>query len=69
MRVECSECMNFIKPIQNENNNLFSKILVNAKCRLGKRVMFQKPKKVNNFDFGGYFRNCKDFVKDEFKNK
>jgi len=62
-KVECNECVNFIKPIQKERDNLFSKTLVNAKCKLGKRVMFQKPKTNNYFDCGGYFRHCDDFKK------
>ena len=65
MRVECNECKNFIKPIQKEEDNILSKILVNAKCKLGKRVLFQKPKTNSYFDCGGYFRNCNDFLKAE----
>jgi hypothetical protein len=61
MRVECNECINFIKPVQKEEDNIFSKVLVNAKCKLGKRVMFQTPKTNNHFDCGGYFRYCTDF--------
>lgn len=60
-RVECNECCHFIKPVQKEEDSIFSKILVNAKCKLGKRVLFQKPKTDSYFDCGGYFRYCADF--------
>lgn len=60
-RVECNECCHFIKPIQKEEDNVFSKILVNAKCKLCKRVLFQKPKTDNHFDYVGYFMYCTDF--------
>lgn len=63
MKVECNKCANFINPITEEKNNIFSKVLVNAKCKLEKRVLFQKPKRNNNFDCGGYYRNCKEFIK------
>lgn len=66
MRVECNECKNFIKPIQ-KDDDIFSNILVNAKCKLGKRVLFQSPKTNNDFDFGGYFRHCKEFKKNKMK--
>lgn len=61
MRVECNECKYFIEPIQEDSENLLSKILVKAKCELGNRVMFRKPKTIHYTDIGGYFRNCKEF--------
>lgn len=40
-RVECSDCINFIPAVF---PSFFSfRITQNAKCKLGKRVMFRKP--------------------------
>ena len=61
-RVECDQCENFIMPIMVDENNLFSKIKVNAKCKLGKRVILQRPKTTDYFDIGGYFRYCNEFL-------
>jgi hypothetical protein len=65
MRVECDQCQNFIYPKHIDDNNMFSEILEKAKCKLGKRVLFQNPKTVNYFNTGGYFRYCRSFKKNK----
>ena len=57
-RVDCNECEHFIKPIFSDN--LLEKPLINAKCDLGKRVMFRKPKSLKSYDFS-WIRLCNDF--------
>jgi hypothetical protein len=57
-RVYCNECEHFIKPIFSDN--LFEKPLTSAKCSLGKRVMFRKPKSSMSYNFG-WIRLCNDF--------
>ena len=70
-RVYCDECKNFIDMVMNDPNNLMSGIKENAKCKLGKRVMFRMPnygtfeqqksaKYFYNYD-GGYVRYCDKF--------
>ena len=61
-KVECNDCKNFIRPILKDEEDLFSGVITNAKCKIGKRVLFQKPKTNNYYDTGGYFRNCNDFI-------
>jgi len=64
-RVECDQCTNFIDPILKEDD-MSIMCIVNAKCKLGKRVMFRIPKCASSQmaqDYGGYFRYCNDFDK------
>lgn len=63
-RVDCMLCEHFIFPVY-DSVFLNAKIVKNAKCSLGKRVMFRKP----NFGMGGYpldtggwFRYCDKFI-------
>ena len=58
-RVECNQCKNFIQPEWKDDGDMFPQIIKNAKCKIGKRVMFRMPK--DNFDSGGYYRYCDDF--------
>ena len=55
-RVDCGDCVEFVPP--DYDDNLF-KVLKNAKCKLGKRVMFRLDKEV--LYFGGWFRYCEEF--------
>ena len=57
--VKCNECKNFIAPVLKYKYDLISEIKVNAKCKLGKRVMFRTSK--NNL-YGAYNRKCSDFI-------
>lgn len=65
-RVYCDECENFILPIFKEENNLISPIIENAKCKLGKKVMFRQPifnrptNMVASNDYG-WIRYCNEF--------
>ena len=59
-RVECDQCENFVDSELEDMGDMFSKILVKAKCKLGKRIMFRKPKNQMDGDYG-YIRICKDF--------
>lgn len=60
-RVHCDECINFVSAMT-ENEDMFSKIIKNAQCKLGKRVMFRKPKsRMDSSDFG-YVRYCDKYV-------
>lgn len=63
-RVECSDCKYFIPPILKDENNMFSDIETNARCEIGKRVMFRKPKGRYPYltDYG-YIRYCNEFDK------
>jgi len=65
-RVECDNCANFIHPILIEEGDFFSGIKENAKCKLGKRVMFRMPKSPLDDDYG-YIRICDTFIKTEKK--
>jgi len=62
-RVECNECLNFTWPHLDGNGM----IKENAKCKLGKRVMFRMPilnkwgSSGLHYDDGGYYRYCNDF--------
>ena len=56
-RVDCANCTNFEFPQYDEN--LFLGKVKNAKCKLGKRVMFRKPE--NFYDGGGWLRYCDEF--------
>lgn len=61
-RVECDECKNFIKPKLTVNGMIKS----NAKCKLGKRVMFRmpifsRPANYNSINNYGYIRYCNEF--------
>ena len=67
-RVECSNCKKFILPIMEDEENIMSSQIVKAKCKIGKRVLFQSPKTTNYWDTGGYFRYCKDFEQDVYPN-
>lgn len=63
-RVECDKCQNFIEPILENQSNMFGRVIIFAKCKLGKRVMYRKPDMGFSgypFDTGGYFRYCNDF--------
>ena len=64
-RVDCDQCSNFIPFALKYENDLLSGIKTNAKCKLGKRVMFRKPKVTSmmTYDFGGYYRYCNEFNK------
>lgn len=59
-RVNCINCIEFIPPKFEEPLNLMSIIEVNAKCKLGKRVMFRKPKNPIDDNYG-WFRYCDEF--------
>ena len=62
-RVECDKCSHFIEPVFDKKEPFISKRFVNAKCKLGKRVMFRivgskyQPKEV------GWFRYCSEYQK------
>ena len=64
-RVECNQCKTFIDQVQG-SEDIFSKVITKAKCKLGKRVMFRQPKfsrptshvAINDY---GYIRYCDDF--------
>lgn len=59
--IECNFCVNFI-PIVIEDGNLFGKVITNAQCKLGKKVMFRKGSEREKYSkHGGYFRNCDEF--------
>ena len=58
-RVDCDQCSNFIPFALKYENDMLSGIKTNAKCKLGKRVMFRKPK-VWLAEYG-HFRYCNDF--------
>ena len=58
-RVECDQCSNFIYPVHENEDDLLAKVIIKAKCKLGKRVMFRQPRHVH--DDYGYFRYCNDF--------
>ena len=63
-RVDCTYCQNFVDPKQVDENNLISKVVIPAKCQLGKRVMFRMPVYTYSQmaqDSGGWFRYCNDF--------
>lgn len=64
-RVECNLCINFIPIEWKSQYDLLSKIKTNAQCKLGKRVLFRKPKHPND-DFG-YFRYCNDYKKKDME--
>lgn len=62
--VECDWCINFIPMVFKDEHNYFSGILFNAKCKLGKRIMFRNPKPRRSFMpyyLGGYIRKCGEF--------
>jgi len=61
-RIDCTECVNFIKAEFEDEDNLFSKIKTKAKCKLGRKIIFRKPKSPMDLDWG-YIRKC-----DKFKN-
>ena len=66
-RIQCDNCSHFIPLTPKDKNNLMSAIKSNAKCNLGNRVMFRKPKD-NSYlssDSGGYFRCCNDYKQEE----
>ena len=61
-RVECDQCKNFIEPKLTVNGMIKS----NAKCELGKRVMFRmpifsRPTNYNSMNDYGYIRYCNEF--------
>ena len=58
-RVDCVYCDNFISPKWKNPENLMSITTNNAKCKLGKRVMFRQPK--DFYDGGGWIRYCNEF--------
>lgn len=59
-RVECDNCANFIPAVFTSYFS-FDKSQ-NAKCKLGKRVMFRKPTLPGiSDDNSGYFRYCNEF--------
>lgn len=61
-RVNCRDCENFIHPVLKEWN---IGIKENARCKLGKRVIFKMPKNSTQFNqLGGfgYFRYCEEFT-------
>ena len=55
-RNDCEFCENFIEPVFENAYKLIS----NAKCKLGKIVRFQIPKRNNDYQ-GGYFTHCKSY--------
>ena len=62
-RVDCLFCQNFIEIKLEDEEDIFSKVIENAKCSIGKRVMFRKPKNANqcfSLDYG-YIRYCNEF--------
>lgn len=66
-RVECDQCINFIDPVfefENPDEVIVSKTISNAKCKLGKRVMFRMQiPELCHIDLNkmGYFRYCNEF--------
>jgi hypothetical protein len=42
-RVNCECCVHFVYPVFEDEHNMISPIKENAKCKLGKRVMFRQP--------------------------
>ncbi len=63
-KVECDKCKHFIPLIQKDENNILSGIKTNAKCKLGKRVLFRLYEKKNpNYTYGEYTRFCNEFNK------
>lgn len=61
-RVDCGECDNFIPEKLYDTADMFSEVMEKAKCKLGKRVMFRKPKEPYPYlGEWGYIRYCDDF--------
>ena len=58
-RVDCINCVEFIPAVFKNEFMIMSGIKTNAKCKLGKRVMFRMPKTV--YDESGWFRYCEEF--------
>ncbi len=65
-RVDCLNCVEFIPAVFKNKFMIMSGIKTNAKCKLGKRVMFRMPHPSNAY-WGGWFRYCEDF--NDKKNK
>ena len=60
-RVECNFCVNYIPPTV-KDDNLFGKVITNAQCKLGKKVMFRKdPERTKYTNRGGFIRECNEF--------
>jgi len=66
-RVNCSQCIHFIPPVQ-EQGNIVGKVTQKAKCDLGSRVTFRKPTTNWYLDYGGYFRYCSEYELKRGKN-
>lgn len=62
-RVNCADCENFITSKLEDENDIFSKTIEKAKCKLGNRVMFRNPSPLSYWYFQdfGYIRHCNDF--------
>lgn len=63
IRVDCIECKHLLAPVYENPTNWLSKMILRERCALGFRVMYRKPK--NQFECGGYFRNCSSFSSTE----
>lgn len=61
-RHNCHDCQNFIRPVFDDNyeNKFISKVIEKAKCKVGKRIIFQCYPK-NPEVVPGYFRYCDEF--------
>lgn len=59
--VNCEDCRNYIAPTADFND--IRKIILKAKCNLGKRIMFRMPKSYdyNLIEDYGYRRRCDQF--------
>ena len=68
-RVDCQKCKNFIPPIIDNNDFVLFHIKQNAKCELGKRIMFRQPKDFFNSSLNsfGWIRYCDDFKPNQIK--
>lgn len=64
-KIYCDECINFVDRVLIDQKNLLSGTKENAKCKLGKRVMFRVPLFHNNayrpYYEGGYVRYCNEY--------
>ena len=61
-RVDCTYCLHFVADIHEYKNDLFSKVIEKAKCKLGKRVMFRFSRNgMIDFRNVGYIRYCEHY--------
>ena len=64
-KVNCKDCANFIKAVFCEDEPFFPKVKVNAKCKIGKRIIFRVTGSPSQCSRIGYFRYCDEFKKPE----